>query len=107
VSKDHRLSRRSALRTVGAAGAAAFLGNCTSSDAVAKASEPPKQSTDLRKHIFSKIWTTPLIDTHEHLCDEHTKRIQRTKNEKDRHFFAIWSVGSYDNHRDAFPKWEG
>ena len=73
VSKDHRLSRRSALRTVGAVGAAAFLGNCTGSDAVAMASEPPKQSTDLRKHIFSKVWTTPLIDTHEHLCDEHER----------------------------------
>jgi hypothetical protein len=27
--------------------------------------------------------------------------------EKDRHFLlAIWSVGSYDNDRDAFSTWE-
>ena len=73
MSKEHRLSRRSALKTVGAVGAAAILGNSTGSDAVAMASEPPKQSTDLRERIFSKVWTTPLIDTHEHLCDEHDR----------------------------------
>jgi predicted TIM-barrel fold metal-dependent hydrolase len=32
--------------------------------------EPPQQSTELRREIFSKVWNTPLIDTHEHLCDE-------------------------------------
>jgi predicted TIM-barrel fold metal-dependent hydrolase len=61
------------LKSVGAAGAAALLGDSAGSDAVAMASEPPKQSTDLRERIFSKVWTTPLIDTHEHLCDEHER----------------------------------
>jgi len=34
------------------------------------ASEPPQQPTDLRTKVFSKVWSTPFIDTHEHLCDE-------------------------------------
>jgi uncharacterized protein len=73
VSKVPRLSRRSALKTVGAVGAAAFLVNAAEGDASARAAEPPKQPTDLRERIFSKVWATPLIDTHEHLCDEHDR----------------------------------
>ncbi len=67
MSDKYRLSRRSSLKSIGAMGAAAFLGDTVSTSAPA---EPPKQPTDLRKQIFKKVWGTPLIDTHEHLCDE-------------------------------------
>ena len=40
---------------------------------VAAAIEPPEQPTDLRNGIFSKVWNTPLIDTHEHLFDENDR----------------------------------
>ena len=30
----------------------------------------PRQSTALRREIFSKVWNASLIDTHEHLLDE-------------------------------------
>ena len=70
MSKEHRLSRRSALKTVAAVGGATLMGSSAGSDSVLMASEPPQQPTDLRRRVFSKVWSTPLIDTHEHLCDE-------------------------------------
>ena len=34
--------------------------------------------------------------------------LEHEKREKDRHFLlAIRGVGSYDDDRDALPKWEG
>ena len=65
-----RTSRRSALKTVGVVGAAAMLGGCAVGVPVLTASEPPPQPTDSRKQIFGRVWATPFIDTHEHLCDE-------------------------------------
>jgi len=70
-----RTSRRSALKTVGAAGAAALWGASVQSAPALAGSEPPPQATDVRKQIFAKVWSTPLIDTHEHLYDE-THRLQ-------------------------------
>ncbi len=67
MSQQHRTSRRAALKTVGVA---ALWGVGASHVPVLSASEPPPQPTDVRKQIFAKVWDTPLIDTHEHLCDE-------------------------------------
>jgi uncharacterized protein len=70
MSNTYRPSRRTALKAVGAAGAAALWGAGATPLATLSAAEPPPQTTDVRKQIFAKVWNTPLIDTHEHLCDE-------------------------------------
>lgn len=67
MDQQQQLSRRSALKSAGVAGAAAFLGGVSPN---VTANEPPKQPSDLRQQIFSQVWKTPLIDTHEHLCEE-------------------------------------
>jgi len=73
MSDTLQTSRRGCLKTLGTAGAAALLGGGTAGVAGAIASEPPQQPTDLRRRIFERVWRTPLIDTHEHLCDEHER----------------------------------
>lgn len=73
MSDTLQTSRRGCLKTLGTAGAAVLLGGGTASAAGAVASEPPQQPTDLRHRVFEKVWRTPLIDTHEHLCDEHER----------------------------------
>jgi uncharacterized protein len=50
------------------------------------AAEPPPQPSDLRRQIFSKVWNTPLIDTHEHLCEEQDRLPPRGMKADD------WSV---------------
>ncbi len=50
-------------------GAAALFGGSAGAPACGT-SAPSEQSTDVRKEIFSRVWETPLIDTHEHLCEE-------------------------------------
>ena len=70
MSEKPRLTRRTALKTVAAVGGVALIDSCTGGNAVLRASEPPRQPTDLRKQVFEKVWSTPLIDTHEHLPDE-------------------------------------
>ncbi len=70
MSEKHRLSRRAALKTVGVVGGAAMMAGGIGREPVLTASEPPQQPTDIRKQIFAKVWDTPLVDTHEHLCDE-------------------------------------
>ena len=73
MSDAFRLSRRSSLKCLGAMGAAGVLGGAGGGEPLAAAAEPPKQPTELRRQIFAKVWNTPLIDTHEHLCDEHER----------------------------------
>jgi uncharacterized protein len=73
MSEEYRISRRSALKTVSALGAGALVGGPAGGMAAPVATEPPRQTTDLRKQIFTKVWATPLVDTHEHLCEEHTR----------------------------------
>lgn len=67
MSKEQHLTRRSSLKTLGAAGAVALLGEGAGTIG---ASEPPRQATEARGKIFDRVWHTPLIDTHEHLCEE-------------------------------------
>ncbi|MHB8952664.1 MAG: amidohydrolase family protein [Pirellulaceae bacterium] len=73
MNEEYRESRRSALKTVSAVGAAALFGGSAGSMPVLASSEPPAQPTDLRTEVFAKVWNTPFIDTHEHLCDEHER----------------------------------
>jgi uncharacterized protein len=68
MSQSHRLSRRSTLKGVGALGAAAVFG-AGSSDA-ADPPAPPQTPTEIRKKVLSRVLQTPLVDTHEHLCEE-------------------------------------
>ncbi len=69
MSETHRLSRRSSLKGLGLMGAATLLGGPAAA-AASNGSGPADQPTDVRKQIFSKVWESPLIDTHEHLCEE-------------------------------------
>jgi predicted TIM-barrel fold metal-dependent hydrolase len=73
MKEEPHLSRRSVIKQVGAAGTAAFMAGSSGIAPNLMASEPPKQTTDLRRRVFAKVWKTPLIDTHEHLCDEHDR----------------------------------
>ena len=67
MSDAARISRRSAIQTAGALGAAAWV---SSFGGAASGSEPPAQPTDVRRQIFARVWATPLVDTHEHLLEE-------------------------------------
>jgi uncharacterized protein len=70
MSEEPYLSRRSALKSAAAVGAAVWIGSEAGGSTVPMASEPPPQASDLRRQIFAKVWCTSLVDTHEHLCDE-------------------------------------
>ncbi|MBN2314084.1 MAG: amidohydrolase family protein [Sedimentisphaerales bacterium] len=74
MKAKENLSRRSTLKGIGAIGAAAFLAKPTYGRLFAGLSgkELDNQS-DIRKTIFAKVFSTPLIDTHEHLIEEHDR----------------------------------
>lgn len=67
MSDDVRVSRRTGLKGIGALGAVAWFGSAA--EAAGRSGEPGAES-DVRKAIRDKVWTTPFIDTHEHLPDE-------------------------------------
>ena len=71
MKKKNSISRRTTLKGIGTIGAMAFLGNRSYGAQFAGISgkEIDAQS-DIRKTIFSKVFSTPLIDTHEHLIEE-------------------------------------
>ncbi len=89
MARDRRPNRRTCLKGFGTLGAAAlFTGDAGNALPPACAAEPPKQTTALREEIFTKVWNTPLIDTHEHLCDEEDRLVaERIGNRTD-----DWSV---------------
>jgi hypothetical protein len=66
MSDEHGFSSRSALKSA----AAVWIGGEAGGNTVPTAPGPPPQASDLRRQIFAKVWSTPLIDTHEHLCEE-------------------------------------
>jgi len=74
VKMKETISRRTTLKGLGAIGAAAFLAKPTYGKLFAGASrqELDRQS-DIRKTIFTKVFSTALIDTHEHLIEEHDR----------------------------------
>jgi hypothetical protein len=71
LKKKNSISRRTTLKGIGTIGAMAFLGNKAYGGQFAgiDVKEMSNQS-DIRKTIFSKVFSTPLIDTHEHLIEE-------------------------------------
>jgi hypothetical protein len=74
LKKKNNISRRTTLKGIGTIGAMAFLGNKAYGGQFAgmDAKEINNQS-DIRKTVFSKVFSTPLIDTHEHLIEEHDR----------------------------------
>lgn len=76
-TKSH-LSRRDALRGLGAAGIALALGHHSGSAAVtAPVPRATPSRDDVLKRINERVQQTPLIDTHEHLLEER-ERLQGT-----------------------------
>ena len=51
--------------------------------------EPPAQTSPLRQQIFAKVWNTPLIDTHEHLCDEQDRLLVNEQSRRPDDFSAV------------------
>ncbi|MEW6071661.1 MAG: hypothetical protein AB1726_03575 [Planctomycetota bacterium] len=65
------LPPRTGLKGIGALGAASCLGAPgTGSVEIAGLGAEGEPQTDTRRQIRDKVWTTPFIDTHEHLPDE-------------------------------------
>jgi hypothetical protein len=68
------ISRRTTLKGIGTIGAMAFLGTKAHGSQFAGISGNELESqSDIRKTIFAKVFSTPLIDTHEHLIEEHDR----------------------------------
>jgi len=66
------ISRRTTLKGIGTIGALAFLGTKAYGELFAGiAGKELEGQNDIRKNIFAKVFSTPLIDTHEHLIEEH------------------------------------
>ncbi len=70
MNEKTALSRRSCLQSLGVMGAAVVFGKHVGDGVMAATPEPPKQRTDIRQKVFSAVWDTPLVDTHEHLPEE-------------------------------------
>ena len=69
MTDETRLTRRSSLKGLGLIGAAAWFGGAAGSGS-ANAAEAESRQDDSRRRIFAKVLETPLVDTHEHLCEE-------------------------------------
>jgi predicted TIM-barrel fold metal-dependent hydrolase len=67
-----KISRRSTLKGMGALGAAAFLGACSTGgeESSVGSKDSDVGTSDVRKRIFEKVFATSFVDTHEHLSDE-------------------------------------
>jgi hypothetical protein len=74
LKKKNSISRRTTLKGIGTIGAMAFLGNKAYGEQfVGMDVKETGNQSDIRKTIFSKVFSTPLIDTHEHLIEEHDR----------------------------------
>ncbi len=69
MPENNRLTRRSTMKGLGLMGVASLFGGAAGA-VPAAAAGLKEQPTDVRRQIFAKVWETPLIDTHEHLCEE-------------------------------------
>jgi uncharacterized protein len=75
MKKPGQISRRATLRTIGAAGGLGMLAGSAAKAGDAAARLP----TDARERILEEVWTTPFVDTHEHLIEE-SDRLQTTRH---------------------------
>jgi uncharacterized protein len=66
MKKPGRISRRTTLQTLGAAGGLGLLAGQTTSGHARVARVP----TDVRETIEDRVWGTHFVDTHEHLIEE-------------------------------------
>lgn len=62
-------TRRETLKVLGTLGTMGFLGTTSGGMPTVEVPKIPGAS-DVRRTIFTKVWETPLIDSHEHLPDE-------------------------------------
>lgn len=71
MKKKNSISRRTTLKGIGTIGAMAFVGNRAYGGQFAGISgKEINTQNKIRKTIFAKVFSTPLIDTHEHLIEE-------------------------------------
>ena len=71
MKKKNSISRRTTLKGIGTIGAMAFFANRAYGGQFTGISGKEMESqSDIRKTIFAKVFSTPLIDTHEHLIEE-------------------------------------
>jgi len=71
LKKKNSISRRTTLKGIGTIGAMAFFANRTYGEQFAGISGKEMEGqSDIRKTIFAKVFSTPFIDTHEHLIEE-------------------------------------
>ena len=71
MKKKNSISRRTTLKGIGTIGAMTFFANRTYGEQFAGInSKEIEAQSDIRKTIFAKVFSTPLIDTHEHLIEE-------------------------------------
>ncbi|MFO7902011.1 MAG: amidohydrolase family protein [Planctomycetota bacterium] len=65
------LSRRASMKSMGALGAAAFLGAQTGGKSAASKDQSAQlPASEVREQIEDKVWKTSFVDTHEHLVEE-------------------------------------
>jgi len=69
--KKQTVSRRNSIKSIGASGVSliALSGSAESSGSKPKQINT-KKPADYREKIFNKVFSTPLIDTHEHIIEE-------------------------------------
>lgn len=72
MKKTRKIRRRSALKGLGAFGSGSLLAASANAAGIQEYAQPPETglSPEHRKQIFSRVFQTPLIDTHEHLIEE-------------------------------------
>ena len=71
LNKKNSISRRTTLKGIGTIGAMAFFANRSYGEQFAGInSKELEAQNNIHKTIFAKVFSTPLIDTHEHLIEE-------------------------------------
>lgn len=71
--KTHRrLSRRTVLKVCGAVGALIAFSPCKAQPALSatRSWHAPARPANTLKEILARVFSTPLVDTHEHLIEE-------------------------------------
>lgn len=80
MSDTEHITRRTTLKSMGAVSAAAVFSSVPA-QAADQAIKPPQPMSDIRQHLFDKVFRTPFIDTHEHLLEER-QRLQGTSHNR-------------------------
>ena len=72
MKKENKIPRRATLKGMGAAGALTVINSKRAFGKEVPHTNPDvfHCSSDIRKEIFNKVFSTMLIDTHEHIIEE-------------------------------------